>query len=178
MDAQINAHTPANAGLSIEAKLRVLREVVAATLALVIVGVTGVMLYIIFSRFIGPSDPAADKQFERAKDILLFMNPLVGVVIGYYFNKVSTEARAEKAEATVASANTNAQLAISDRNEAKAEAKEAKAVLNEVMPAAQEILNEGATRSPGTLGGAENAAADSNARRTLRAALDRWQRSS
>jgi hypothetical protein len=162
-------------GLSMETKLRVLREVVAATIALVIVLATGIMLYVVFTRYIAATDPNSDKHFERAKDLLLFINPLLGVVIGYYFNKVSTEARAEKAEATVATANTNAQLAITDRNEAQAEAKEAKAVLNEVMPAAQEILNE-SSRQPGTLGGAESAAADSNARRTLRSALDRWQR--
>ena len=176
MDAQLDANTPASRGWSIETWLRVLREVVAATIALVIVAVTGVMLYVVFSRYIASADPAADKHFERAKDLLLFINPLLGVVIGYYFNKVSTEARAEKAEATVASANNNAQLAIADRNEAKAEAQEAKSVLNEVMPAAQEVLNESAAR-PGTLGGAESSVdTDSNARRTLRAALDRWHR--
>ena len=173
MDARIDASTAK--GLSMETKLRVLREVVGATIALVIVLVTGIMLYVVFTRYVASTDPAADKHFERAKDLLLFINPLLGVVIGYYFNKVSTEARAEKAEATVATANNNAQLAIADRNEAKEEAKEAKAVLNEVMPAAQEILNE-STRQPGTLGSGESAATDSNARRTLRNALDRWHR--
>lgn len=175
MDEKPTVNKSASSETTIDSKLRVLREVVGATIALLVVLATTGMLYVVFARYVGSADPNADKHFERAKDLLLFINPLLGVVIGYYFNKVSTEARAEKAEATVATANTNAQQAITDRNEAKAEAKEVKSVLNEVMPAAQEILNESGAK-PGTLSVGEAAAADSNARRTLRAAIDRWQR--
>src|SRR5216110_1104429 len=93
--AQVTSSHPNTA--SADSKLRILREAVAATIALLIVLGTTVMLYIVFTRYVAGDDQAADKHFERAKDLLLFVNPLLGVVIGYYFNKVSTEARAEKA---------------------------------------------------------------------------------
>jgi hypothetical protein len=38
------------------------------------------------------------ETYAAAKDILLFLNGLVGVVLGYYFGRVPGEARAEKAE--------------------------------------------------------------------------------
>jgi hypothetical protein len=147
--------------------MRLLREVVAATIAVLIVGTSAVMLYIVFTRYVPSADPVSDKHFERAKDLLLFLNPLLGVVIGYYFNKVSTEARAEKAEATVETATNTAQ-------EAKAETEKVKSVLNEVIPAAQEVLNESSTtRSAGTLSVGESASAATEAQAALRAALQR-----
>jgi hypothetical protein len=176
MDSNVSGQRRVQTQWSLDFKLRVLREAVAATIALLIVVATSIMLYIVFTRYVSSGDAAADKQFERAKDLLLFVNPLLGVVIGYYFNKVSTEARAEKAEEGVAVAHQNVQQALEDRNEAKAEAKEAKSVLNEVIPAAQEVLREGNNRQPGTLSMGEGTSGDTHARRALQAALDRAQR--
>jgi hypothetical protein len=176
MDSNASGQRRVQTQWSLDFKLRVLRETVAAAIALLIVVATSVMLYIVFTRYVSSGDAAADKQFERAKDLLLFANPLLGVVIGYYFNKVSTEARAEKAEEGVAVAHQNVQQALEDRNEAKAEAKEAKSVLNEVIPAAEEVLREGNNRQPGTLSMGEGTSSDTHARRTLQAALDRAKR--
>ena len=151
---------------TLETKLRVLRESIAALIALSIVIATSMMLYLAFTRYVASPDPNADKYFGRAKDLLLFINPLLGVVIGYYFNKVSTEARAEKAEATVATANNVAW-------QAKVEADRAKSILEEVVPAAQQVLNETSQKSPGTLSVGESSAASSDAQAALRAALQR-----
>ncbi len=44
-------------------------------------------------------------SFSAGKDVLLFMNGLVGVVLGYYFGRVPADVRAEKAESETRSAN-------------------------------------------------------------------------
>lgn len=64
---------------------------------------------------------------------LLIVNPLLGVVIGYYFNKVSTEARAESTESTAQSATMSAQQATEARNAAEAEAQAARSEAEEAL---------------------------------------------
>jgi hypothetical protein len=44
--------------------------------------------------------------YAAAKDVLLFMNGLVGVVLGYYFGRVPGDARADKAESEAKAANS------------------------------------------------------------------------
>ncbi len=44
--------------------------------------------------------------YAAAKDVLLFMNGLVGVVLGYYFGRVPGDARADKAEREAKTANS------------------------------------------------------------------------
>ncbi|MBC8076388.1 MAG: hypothetical protein H7Y32_09970, partial [Chloroflexales bacterium] len=68
-----------------------------------------------------------NETFTRAKDLLLFINSVLGVVIGFYFNKVSTEGRAESAENTARTASANAQQAVEERAEATAQATQATA---------------------------------------------------
>jgi hypothetical protein len=168
MDPKPTPNEQAPAESAIDSRLRMLREVVGASIASLIVLATVALIFMVFFRYVGAENATADKHFERAKDLLLFINPLLGVVIGYYFNKVSTEARAEKAEATVATANNTAQ-------QAKTEADRAKAVLDEVVPAAQEVLNESTSPSPGTLSAAAGASGSTSteAQAALRAALQR-----
>jgi hypothetical protein len=45
--------------------------------------------------------------YNAGKDILLFMNGLVGVVLGYYFGRVPADARADKAESETKAANSS-----------------------------------------------------------------------
>jgi hypothetical protein len=80
------------------------------------------------------------EEFARVKDLLLFINPLLGVVIGYYFNKVTSEARAETAEKTVQNAMTSAQQASAERDRAAAEANMAKSEVAETREALQEMV--------------------------------------
>ena len=94
-----------------EFALRRFKERIAAAIALIVV-LGMIMLLIVAAR--------AARDFDQIKDILLVVNPLVGVVLGYYFNKVSTEARAENAE-------TMAQEATKARDDAQMETREAKA---------------------------------------------------
>jgi hypothetical protein len=126
-------------------------------------------------------DEKTDPSFLHVKDLLLFVNPLVGVVVGYYFNKVSTEARAESAEAAVRTTTASAQQALAQRAEAESQARasgedarEVREMLGEIIPAAEQVLEQidptpaDAADVPGD--------ADADPRPRLRAALRRARR--
>ena len=106
--------------------LRKFREIIAAAIAVVIVVGTVVMLIMAIYA------TGNDAQFGRIKDLLLILNPLLGVVLGYYFNKVSTEARAENAESTAQNAVATAQEAGKARESAEKEKEQAKADTEQV----------------------------------------------
>ncbi len=157
--------------------LRHFREYVAAAIAVIVVLGT-VMMLITALRYVSSSD-----QFTRVKDLLLVINPLLGVVIGYYFNKVSTEARAESAEATAKSTALSAQQAATARNTAEAEAQAAKSkaeeattILSAVSQAAEKVLPQVPAPAPGVLkAGAEGLPVE-DARLELQVALARAKR--
>jgi len=157
--------------------LRHFREYVAAAIAVIVVLGTVVML-ITALRYVSSSD-----QFTRVKDLLLIINPLLGVVIGYYFNKVSTEARAESAEATAQSAALNAQQASEARNAAeteaqaaRTEAEEAITTLSAVSQAAEKVLPQVPAPAPGVLKAGEESLPVEDARLELQVALARAKR--
>lgn len=75
----------------VETRLQVMREGVAAVLALAIVGST---LYWMGSSFQMTGDPT---RMGDAKDLLALMSGLAGVVVGYYFGRVPSDARATEA---------------------------------------------------------------------------------
>ncbi len=105
-EAEKTAAVIAAANAAADRWSRRLREGMAAALAIIIVLGAVIMMLVSFA-YIGSS--TTDPAFDRVKDLLLFINPLVGVVIGYYFNKTSTEARAENAEHTAQAASTSLQ---------------------------------------------------------------------
>jgi uncharacterized membrane protein len=153
------------------------RERVAATIALIVIaGAVAVMVIAILNM--------DTDNFERIKDLLLFINPLLGVVIGYYFNKVSTEARAETAETAASTAMASAQREAVERQAAAAQAEvnrermqEARTTLAEVAEAAEAVLAEESRPTPGTLGGeAGRPPAGLESRLALEAALRRARR--
>jgi uncharacterized membrane protein len=163
--------------VSVDSGLRRFREYVAAGIAIVIIVGTLVMMVMALG-YVDSSD-----QFARAKDLLLIINPLLGVVIGYYFNKVSTEARAESAEATAQSAALNAQQADAARNAAEAkaqaartEAEEAMSTLSAVSQAAEKVLSQAPAPAPGVLRVGEEGEPVEDARLELQVALARARR--
>jgi len=113
--------------------LKRFREFVAATIAVIVVAGTVLLMIAAFSHVRSP------EVFGRVKDLLLIINPILGVVIGYYFNKVSTEARAENAEATARTAAVTAQQATEARNTAENETRTVKAQVQETRSALQEV---------------------------------------
>ena len=160
-----------------ESTLRHLREYVAAGIAVVVVLGTIALMGLTFVYI------EDDQLFGRAKDLLLILNPFVGVVIGYYFNKASTEARAENAEATAQAAAASARQAAQARNRAEAEAErarskaeEAMASLTEMTRAAEEMLARTPVGAPGTLDASDRGTPGEDPRVALRVALGRARR--
>lgn len=138
-----------------DALVRRLREFVSAGIAIAIIIGTVVMLIQAFNFLTSP------EEFDRVKDLLLFINPLLGVVIGYYFNKTTSEARAETAETSAQNAMANAQEAAEARNKAETvadtarqEAKEVKTALKEVGQTAEKMMAQ-VQPAPGVLSLAE-----------------------
>ncbi|GAB4542669.1 MAG: hypothetical protein Kow0063_35000 [Anaerolineae bacterium] len=132
--------------------VRRLREFVSAGIAILIIISAVVMLIQAFNFLTSP------EEFDRVKDLLLFINPLLGVVVGYYFNKTTSEARAETAETTAQSAMASAQEAAEARNKAEAdadaarsEAQEVKTVLKDVTVAADKMMAQVPAPSMGVL---------------------------
>jgi hypothetical protein len=113
--------------------VRRLREFVSAGIAIVII-VGAVLMLIQAFNFL-----ASPEEFQNVKDLLLFINPLLGVVIGYYFNRATSEARAETAESTAQSAVASAQQATEARDKAEAQAEAAKNESQEVKVALKEV---------------------------------------
>jgi hypothetical protein len=84
-----------------ELLLQALKEVVTAALGLLIVGFTLVMAYQVFT-YVGD-----DQRISDAKDVLLLVMGLAGVVIGYYFGRVPADARAAQAQGQAEAANAH-----------------------------------------------------------------------
>jgi len=154
------------------------REYVAAGLALVIVIGAVAMMIMAITRVGAAAD---DVAFQRIKDLLLFINPLLGVVLGYYFNKASTEARAESAEYSATTAASLAKQAATSRDRAQASATAAqvavtehKLALNEVTVLSQQLLDSTGA-DPSILSGPDEAG-DVPIRRDLQQALEHARR--
>ncbi len=131
----MSEETPAQpaAGTDTDPVVRRLREIVSAGIALVVILGSVIMLIQAFNYLSSP------EQFDRVKDLLLFINPLLGVVIGYYFNRATSEPRAEKAETAATAAMATAQQASEARNQAEAKAEAAKGESEEVKEALKEV---------------------------------------
>ncbi len=83
-----------------------LREWVTAILSvLIVIG----SMYVIHHDVLG--NISNDNKFKNAKDILLLVNPLLGLVIGFYFTKNAVEGRAEHAETSAKQALDTAKSA-------------------------------------------------------------------
>ena len=120
-------------GVEPDPVVRRLREFVSAGIALAVILGSVVMLIQAFNYLSSP------EEFDRVKDLLLFINPLLGVVVGYYFNRAISEPRAEKAETAATAAMATAQQASEARNQAEAEAEAAKGEAEEVKETLKEV---------------------------------------
>jgi hypothetical protein len=78
--------------------LQAIKEVVTAVLGLTIVIFTLAMAYKVFT-YVG------NQNISDAKDVLMLVLGLAGVVIGYYFGRVPADARAAQAQGQAETAN-------------------------------------------------------------------------
>jgi hypothetical protein len=135
--------------LETQLSLERLREYIAGGLAFaIVVGflLTGVIAVL--------NLPSAE-QFQRAKDLLLVINPFVGVVIGYYFSKVSSDARAASLQRAADAASQIAIEAAKDRERAEQQAQVAKNQADQMRGALSEMVTATETAKvaqPGNLG--------------------------
>jgi hypothetical protein len=108
------------------------RELITNVLGALIVLVTLVIAIVtIFS--VGNAS-----TYAAAKDVLLFMNGLVGVVLGYYFGRVPADARADKAESEAKKANNGRDQVIAT----------VRTVLESSSPSSSRGVNTGVTLTP------------------------------
>jgi hypothetical protein len=145
------------------------RERVAAGIAAaVIVTLLGLLI-------VAVAQAGSDETFQRLKDLLLFVNPLVGYVIGYYFHKVATEARAERAETVADSATRTAEEAVQSRDQATTRAEELRGSLDDLERAVDSTIAPAG--APGVLSGdGASTTADPATDPRLLAALGRARR--
>jgi hypothetical protein len=113
--------------------LPVIREVVAGVLSLIVISAFVVLLTRALERTAKPD------EFGPVKDLLGMITPIAGLVIGYYFSRVTSEARAERAEAAVVVHSRSASDAIAAQHDAEAHARTASGALAELSSAAEAI---------------------------------------
>ena len=125
-------------------KVQARREQVTANLAYAIIGLFAALLIGAFFNL------KEEIPFANVKDLLSMITPIVGVVLGFYFNKASTERRAESAEEGARAATEAARQASEERAQAQVEATQATQSLNDVSTAADELLanNAGGEQFP------------------------------
>lgn len=137
-----------------------LREITTTAIAAIIVGAF-VTLTVVTVFLVGNNG-----KFAAMKDLLTFINPLAGVVVGFYFTKSTVEPRAERAETAASTARTEATAAQreattaqQDRSTAQVEAERARQraraaaiAVDAVTTAADQVL-EAPAAGPGVLGG-------------------------
>lgn len=154
--------------------LEQLREYVAAGLAFLIV------LGMLVLSYIAVVNLSNQDTFQRAKDLLLIITPFVGVVIGYYFNKVTSDARAAALQRTVDDTSRVALSATADSQRAEQQAQLAQSQADRMRGALTDVVtavdNSGATK-PGTLGTLGPGDAEATERQiNLRVAMERARR--
>lgn len=113
--------------------LPVIREVVAGVLSLIVISAFVVLLTRALDRTSKPD------EFGPVKDLLGMITPIAGLVIGYYFSRVTSEARAERAEAAVVVHSRTASDAIVAQREAESQARTASSALAELASASEAI---------------------------------------
>jgi hypothetical protein len=173
-----------NPATDVDTFLRRWREFVASGIAIVIVIAAIAMLVVAFGYIGRPPEVTPEVRFSQVKDLLQYIFPIFSFILGYYFNKVSTEARAENAESTAKTAVVTAQQATKERDQAMTvasntnqEIQQVKEALVEVGSAAETLMNSMPDRVPGTMRDSGESAPGLEATRSARRDLESaWTR--
>lgn len=140
--------TPDRQAVSTEERIQLLKEYVAATLGIVLVVGTVILA---FMAFLGNS---TDANFQHLKDVLLILNGLSGVVLGYYFGRIPSDARASQAQKQVVETQAQAQQQVAV---AQQQAQQAQTRALEVIDQVQELADQTAPGSAADTRGLESA---------------------
>jgi hypothetical protein len=131
-------------------RLQLRKETVATVLALLVVGGT-VGLALIAVLFMRGSDLSA------AKDVLVVLSSLAGVVLGYYFGRIPSEARAEQSAQQAQQAQ---QVAATARSAAQSVGERALQMANEVSRIREGLVLQSALGTTRDIGAGAEPPAD------------------
>ncbi len=153
-----------------------LREITTTAIAAIVIAAF-VALIVVTMLLVGNNG-----KYAAMKDLLTFINPLAGVVVGFYFTKATVEPRAERAETAASTARNEATAAQREattaqtqRSTAQIEAERARqrartaAIAVDAVTAAADQVLDAPAAGPGVLGG--GAAPAPAALQELRAAV-------
>ena len=149
--------------------LPLLREIMAGAIALFVVAVFAWLLFRAMKHVTNVPD------VTLAKELLGMVNPLMGLVVGYYFSRVTSEARAERAEATVTATLRSAERASAAREQAESDARTARERAGE-LAYALEGLTRAAEQVFAPPGPAQEAVRPAERASDLETALERARR--
>jgi hypothetical protein len=136
-------------------RLAMIREIFAGILAAVVMG----LFLLLILRAL---DRAAGTEFTSIKELLAVVNPTVGLVIGYYFSRVTSEARAERAEASAVAAGRSALESAQARAHAEASLDGTRHKAEEARSALADLVGAVAARNaPSALEARDRAGDDS-----------------
>lgn len=133
--------------------LPVIRETVAGVVAIIFV-----LTFLLLVKA-GYASTHSAQEFAGIKELIAIVNAVVGVIIGYYFSRMTTEARAERAEstaegavATAARANEQERAARSEVTAITADGSQAKVALSALRDAARQavVTPKGAVTASGS----------------------------
>jgi hypothetical protein len=123
--------------------LATLREVTTTAIALVILALSVFMMLKTFA--------SAGGDFQKMKDVMLYVLPILGTVMGYYFGWVPAEGRAEASEKKAGEAQATAQNAtveaLQTRQQTEQKMQQVKLAMERVM--AQVAGGDGASEDEG-----------------------------
>ena len=140
---------------SSEQWFQLVKEVVTAVLGLAVVLYT---LYIAGETFGFAGD---EKKISDAKDVLLLLLGMAGVVVGYYFGRVPADARTAQAQQNADAASARAEQVSS----------QAEAAADQVDAVLYRVSDPGAARARGAAAGLEAEEGSSEDLRRVRDAL-------
>jgi hypothetical protein len=171
-----NPPPPESPVLITQLSLERLREYVAAGLGFLII------FCMLAIGVVAVQNLGSPAQFQGAKDLLLIITPFVGVVIGYYFNKVTADSRAaalqraaDEASKTALSATAETERAQQQAQVAQSQANELRGALSDMVSTAEAAGGGVVSKAPGTLGAEESAVMTDN-QIEFRVALERAKR--
>lgn len=121
-------------------RLAFVRELFAGALAVLFIG----LFLLLVIKIVEEIDTNNASQFTQFKEVLGIVNATVGLIVGYYFSRVTSEARAEQAEASAGTAIQTASDAQQAESKARTELQEIRQQLGVVRATMSDLVHAAA----------------------------------